>query len=76
MFVDGMELTIALKYVLKIDRIRILAYSLYAYGFPLLIVILSLSLLIQEDSFAKKYVLIYESSFIIEVDQRTMNLYI
>ena len=57
MFVDGMELIIALKYVLKIDRIRILAYSLYAYGFPLLIVILSMSLATQEHYFDKKYVL-------------------
>jgi hypothetical protein len=42
MFVDGIELLIALKQVFKIDRIRLLAYSLYSYGFPLLTVCLSI----------------------------------
>lgn len=44
MFVDGIELLIALKHVFKIDRIRLIAYSLYSYGFPLLIVFLSITL--------------------------------
>ena len=44
MFADGIELIIALKYSLKADRTRFCAYSLYAYGFPFLIVVLSLSL--------------------------------
>ncbi|UJR09628.1 hypothetical protein I4U23_013862 [Adineta vaga] len=44
MFVDGIELIIALKHAFKIDRIRIIAYAFYAYGFPLLIVVLSISL--------------------------------
>jgi hypothetical protein len=43
MFVDGIELLIALKHLFKIDRIRILAYSLYSYGFPLLIILISLT---------------------------------
>lgn len=59
MFVDGLELMIALKHMLKVDRIRILAYILYAYGFPLLIVILSIILSNNEDHSNKKYVLIY-----------------
>ncbi|CAF1553969.1 unnamed protein product [Rotaria magnacalcarata] len=41
MFVDGIELLIALKHVFKIDRIRLIAYSIYSYGFPLLVVFLS-----------------------------------
>ncbi len=57
MFVDGLELIIALKHLFKIDRIRILAYALYAYGFPLLIVILSISLSTQEQHSKKQYVL-------------------
>ena len=44
MFVDGIELLIAIKHDFKIDRIRLLAYSIYSYGFPLLIVILSVIL--------------------------------
>ena len=44
LFVDGIELLIALKHLFKIDRIRIIAYAFYAYGFPLLITILSISL--------------------------------
>ncbi|CAF3234227.1 unnamed protein product [Rotaria sp. Silwood2] len=56
MFVDGIELIIALKHTLKIDRIRIFAYSLYAYGFPLLIVILSVVLSTHEHYSNKQYV--------------------
>jgi hypothetical protein len=56
MFVYGIELIIALKNVFKIDRIRILAYSLYAYGFPLLIVILSISLSNHGYYSSKQYV--------------------
>ncbi|CAF4715243.1 unnamed protein product, partial [Rotaria socialis] len=48
MFIDAIELVIALKHMLKLDRIRILAYILYAYGFPLLIVILSIVLSTNE----------------------------
>ncbi|CAF4574194.1 unnamed protein product, partial [Rotaria sp. Silwood2] len=44
MFVDSIELLIALKHVFKIDRIRLIAYSIYSYGFPLLIVFLSIVL--------------------------------
>ncbi|CAF1110908.1 unnamed protein product, partial [Adineta ricciae] len=44
MFVDDIELIIALKHAFKVDRIRIIAYAFYSYGFPLLIVILSISL--------------------------------
>lgn len=33
-----------MKHLFKIDRIRIIAYALYAYGFPLLITVLSISL--------------------------------
>jgi hypothetical protein len=49
MFVDGIELSIALKHVFKIDRIRLIAYSLYSYGFPLLIVFLSITLSAAKD---------------------------
>ncbi len=54
MFVDGIELIIALKHCFKLDRIRILAYSLYSYGFPLLITILSISLSTSD----KQYVIL------------------
>jgi len=57
MFVDGIELIIALKNLFKIDRIRILAYALYSYGFPLLIVILSISLSNHSYYQNKQYVL-------------------
>jgi hypothetical protein len=57
MFVDGIELIIALKHLFKIDRIRILAYALYAYGFPVLIVILSISLSTHDYYSNKQYVL-------------------
>lgn len=43
-FVESLELMINLKYPLKIDRIRLWAYGIYAYAFPLLIVILCLVL--------------------------------
>jgi hypothetical protein len=43
MFVDGIELLIALKHVFKLDRIRILAYTLYSYGFPLLTILISIA---------------------------------
>ena len=59
MFVDGIELLIALKNDFKIDRIRILAYSLYAYGFPLLIVILSVCLSNHGHYSSKKYVFMW-----------------
>ncbi len=58
MFVDGIELIIALKHLFKIDRIRIIAYALYAYGFPLLILILSISLSNNSYYSNKQYVLI------------------
>ncbi|CAF1549584.1 unnamed protein product [Rotaria sp. Silwood1] len=64
MFIDGIELIIALKHTLKIDRIRILAYSLYAYGFPLLIVILSLVLSTHEYYSNKHCWYSYDNAFI------------
>ncbi|CAF1306566.1 unnamed protein product [Rotaria sordida] len=64
MFVDGIELIIALKHVLKIDRIRILAYSLYAYGFPLLIVILAIGLSTHEHYSNKHCWFSYDNAFI------------
>jgi hypothetical protein len=50
MFIDGIELFIALKHVFKIDRIRLIAYSLYSYGFPLLFVILSIMLSVKDGN--------------------------
>jgi hypothetical protein len=44
MFVDSIELYIAIKQTFKIDRIRLIAYSFYSYGFPLLIIFLSIIL--------------------------------
>ncbi|CAF1294791.1 unnamed protein product [Adineta steineri] len=64
MFVDGIELIIALKHDFKIDRIRILAYSIYAYGFPLLIVILSISLSSHGLDTSKYCWFSYENAFI------------
>ena len=49
MFVDGIELILALKHALKLDRIRLFAYTVYAYGFPLLIAILSMVLSTDDD---------------------------
>lgn len=43
MFVDGIELFIGMKHVFHIDRIRLLAYSIYSYAFPLLIIVLSMT---------------------------------
>ncbi|CAF1267055.1 unnamed protein product [Adineta ricciae] len=65
MFVDGIELLIALKHVFKIDRIRLIAYSLYSYGFPLLIVFLSISLSAKLDNESNQYCwLSHDNSFI------------
>lgn len=50
MFIDGIELLIALKHVFKIDRIRLIAYSLYSYGFPLLFVFLSSTLSVKNGN--------------------------
>ncbi len=50
MFVDGIELLIALKHVYKIDRIRLIAYALYSYGFPLLILFLSITLSTKNEN--------------------------
>ncbi|CAF3196963.1 unnamed protein product, partial [Rotaria sp. Silwood2] len=57
MCVDSIELLIALKHVFKIDRIRLIAYSIYSYGFPLLIVFLSIVLSTKnKHSSTTKYV--------------------
>ena len=48
-FVDGIELLLAMKHPFKIDRIRLIAYSLYSYGFPLLVVFLSLIISAQSS---------------------------
>lgn len=44
LFVDGIELLLTIKHPIKIDRLRLFVYSLYSYGFPLLIVSLSISI--------------------------------
>ncbi len=54
MFIDGIELLIALKHVFKIDRIRLIAYSLYSYGFPLLFVFLSITLSSKTENSSNK----------------------
>jgi len=54
MFIDGIELLIALKHVFKIDRIRLIAYSLYSYGFPLLFVFLSIILSSKTENSSNK----------------------
>jgi len=60
MFIDGIELFIALKHVFKIDRIRLIAYSLYSYGFPLLFVILSIMLSVKDrNGLSQLYVFEY-----------------
>ncbi|CAF1118189.1 unnamed protein product [Adineta steineri] len=65
MFVDGIELLIALKHVFKIDRIRLLAYSLYSYGFPLLIVFLSITLSAKNETDLNQYCwLSHDNAFI------------
>ena len=43
MFVDGIELLIAVQHVFQIDRIRLIAYAIYSYGLPLLIIVLSIA---------------------------------
>jgi hypothetical protein len=50
MFVDGIELFIALTHVFKIDRIRLIAYSVYSYGFPLLFIFLSITLSAKNEN--------------------------
>ncbi|CAM4872882.1 unnamed protein product [Rotaria socialis] len=64
MFIDAIELVIALKHMLKLDRIRILAYILYAYGFPLLIVILSIVLSTNEHHSEAYCWFSYDTAFI------------
>ncbi|CAF0770589.1 unnamed protein product [Rotaria sordida] len=65
MFVDGIELLIALKHVFKIDRIRLMAYSIYSYGFPLLIVFLSIILSTKNKNSSSSYCwLSHDNAFI------------
>ena len=42
MFVDEIELILACKHLFKLDRFRLIGYAFYAYGFPFLIVLLSI----------------------------------
>lgn len=61
MFIDGIELLIALKHVFKIDRIRLIAYSLYSYGFPLLFVFLSSTISVKNGNILNK---LYSEKFL------------
>ncbi|CAF1281408.1 unnamed protein product [Rotaria sp. Silwood1] len=55
MFIDGVELLFALKHVFKIDRIRLITYSIYSYGFPLIIVFLSIVLSTKNKNISSTY---------------------
>ncbi|CAF1427574.1 unnamed protein product, partial [Didymodactylos carnosus] len=47
MFVDGIELLLALRHVFKIEKSRVMVYYLYSYGVPLIIVMISSVFFIQ-----------------------------
>jgi len=42
MFADEIELVIVIKQDFKFDRIRLLAYSIYSYLFPLVTILFSI----------------------------------